>query len=91
MEKNGPEAMPVKPTVLQLDEAEREIFTAVEQIMVAHNLPFFLLQPIVEKLNNRLMQEKKLETELARSSYDKQLREYEADEDKQESATSGGE
>lgn len=63
-----------KPLCLELIEAENELNKAVEAISTAHNLPCYLLAPMVSNLAMRLEDGKRREIEEAKKSYEAEVK-----------------
>ena len=68
---------PTRPLGLELDDAMKELNSAVEQISVRHELPCYLLELLVSDVLSRLQNGKRTELENARKSYEQKLAEYE--------------
>lgn len=66
-----------KPLCLEIDEAQKELDSAVEQISKIHGLPCYILVPLVESVLNRLQNGKRIEIENAKCSYEQKLAEEE--------------
>lgn len=64
-----------KPLCLELDEAQKELTTAVEKIANNHGLPCYLLEPLLSNVLARLENGKRIEIENARRSYEQKLAE----------------
>ena len=67
-----------KPLCLEIDEATKELNSAVEQISKAHGLPCYILELLVSDVLARLQNGKRIEIESAKRSYERQLAEEEA-------------
>ena len=78
---------PTKHLCLKMDEAAKELNSAIEQIAAKHDLPCYLLEPIVSDILTRLQNGKRVELENARKTYEAQLAEWE----KKEGANDNGE
>ena len=61
-----------KPLCLELEEANNELNKAVEDISNKHNLPCYLLVPLVSDLLSRLENGKRRELEEAKRAYEEQ-------------------
>lgn len=61
-----------KPLCLELEEATNELNQTIERISREHNLPCYLLEPLVSDLLARLQNGKRAELEEARKSYEAQ-------------------
>ena len=59
-----------KPLCLELEEAERELNTAIENISRVHGLPCYLLEPIVSRLLVTLQSGKRREIEEAKNAFE---------------------
>lgn len=53
--------------VIAMDEAETELMAAVNSILQKHGLPFFIFEPIVDKIHRQIISGKEAELEAARS------------------------
>lgn len=62
-----------KPLCLEIDEATRELNSAIEQISKAHGLPCYILELLVSDVLARLQNGKRVEIETARRSYEQQI------------------
>lgn len=69
---------PIKPFCMDYEEARVEIFNAISQISKAHNIPFYLLENIIESVSIQVREGKRNELEMAQRTYEQQLQEYEA-------------
>lgn len=63
----------VKPLILEIDEAEKETVSAVNEIMARHNLPCTLFEPIIAGIHRQLIDGKKNEVAAATSQYNAQI------------------
>lgn len=63
----------VKPLILEIDEAEKETVSAVNEIMARHNLPCALFEPIIAGIHRQLIDGKKNEVAAATSQYNAQI------------------
>lgn len=70
-----------KPLCLELDEAQNELDSAIEQISKAHGLPCYLLEPLVSNVLSRLQNGKRKELANARLSYERSAQEDERNND----------
>lgn len=68
-----PEQNPQKPLVLEIDEAEKEIVSAVNEIMARHNLPCAFFEPIIAGIHRQLVDGKKNEVATAAAQYEAQV------------------
>lgn len=82
-EKKEPPA-PIKPLCLALEEAKAEIFAAVNMASKKHNIPFFLLESIVQEAARQASGIANTERENAARTYEKQLTEYQKGEGENE-------
>ena len=71
-----------KPLCLEIDEAQKELNVAVEQISKAHGLPCYILELLVSDVLTRLQNGKRIEIENAKRSYEQKLAEEEQKNDK---------
>lgn len=62
--------MAKKPLCLKIDEATKELNSAVEQIATSHGLPCYLLELLVSDMLTRLQNGKRIEIEQARRKYE---------------------
>ena len=62
-----------KPLCLEIDEASKELNSAVEQISKAHGLPCYILELLVSDVLARLQNGKRVEIENAKRSYEQQI------------------
>lgn len=69
---------PVKPFVLQKEEAENGIFNAVNE--AAKTIPWCSLEDILTNLLHQVRAQAENERVIARQSYDKAIEEYNAKE-----------
>lgn len=58
-----------KQLCITLEEAEQELVAAVNGVLQKHNLPHYLVEPIVDKIHRQLIDGKRLELEAARAEY----------------------
>lgn len=65
---------PQKPFVLRKEEAENNIFNAVND--AAHEIPFCTIEDILTNLLHQVRAQAKNEREIARRDYEKQMEEY---------------
>ena len=68
---------PKKPFCLEYDEAEGEIFSAVDE--AAKKIPFYLIEGILTNILHQVRANAKAEKVSAAKSYEKQIKEYEAE------------
>lgn len=52
--------------VLRIADAENDVFNSMNSIMQVHNLPFFLFEPIIDKVHKQLIDGKMNEIEAAK-------------------------
>lgn len=67
---------PIKPFCIDYEEARVEIFNAVSEASKVHNIPFYLLENIIESLLVQVREGKRNELEVSRRTYEQQLKEY---------------
>ena len=67
---------PARPLCLALEDAKVEIFSAINMAVKQHNLPFFLLENIVQEATRQVVECAKKEREIAARDYEQQLAEY---------------
>lgn len=67
---------PIKPFCIEYEEARTEIFNAISEVSKAHNVPFYLLEGIVESVLVQVREAKRSEMEMAQRTYEQQLKEY---------------
>lgn len=60
-----------KQLCIILEEAEQELVAAVNGIIQKHNLPHYLVEPIVSKIHHQLIDGKRAELEAAKAEYAK--------------------
>ena len=70
---------PNKPFCLEYDEAENKIFSAVDESAKVNKIPFYLLEGILTNLLHQVRENAKAEKANAARSYEKQMKEYEAE------------
>lgn len=58
-----------KELVIRMDEAEKDLEAAVISIIQKHNLPFFIFEPIFDKIHRQLLDGKASELENAKSRH----------------------
>lgn len=69
---NKTDSAPVqKPLILEINEAEQETLSAVNEIMKKHNLPCSLYEPIISGIHRQLVDGKKNEIQMASAQYAK--------------------
>ena len=56
-----------KELIIALHEAEAETVAAVNAIMHKYGLPYFLMEPIIDKLHRQLIDQKTAELVVARA------------------------
>lgn len=67
--------MPVRPLILEMDDARSEIFDVINRMASERHIPFYLLEGIVNDAARQVMDLAKAEREKAKCAYDKQLAE----------------
>lgn len=72
--------MAKKPLCLEIDEATKELNSAVEQIASKHGLPCYLLELLVSDVLTRLQNGKRIEVEQARRKYEAEKESEQHDE-----------
>lgn len=65
-----PEQEIQKPLVLEIDEAEKEVMSTVNDIMARHNLPCAFFEPIIAEIHRQLVNGKKNEIANAAAQYE---------------------
>ena len=68
-----------KPFCLEYDEAENKIFSAVDESAKVNKIPFYLLEGILTNILHQVRENAKAEKANAARSYEKQMKEYEAE------------
>lgn len=74
---------PIRPLCLALDEARAEIFAVINMTAKKHNLPFYLIESIVNDAARQVGELSAKERENARLEYERQL--YEVNNQRGES------
>lgn len=62
-----------KPLVVEIDEAEKETVTAINEIMARHSLPCAFFEPIIAGIHRQLVEGKKSEIANAAAQYEAQI------------------
>lgn len=68
-------ATPVRPLVLELDDAREEIFGTINRLATERHIPFYLLEGIINDAARQVVALAKTEREKAKQMYDEQLAE----------------
>lgn len=68
---------PVRPLVLELDDAREEIFAAINRAMSERHIPFYLLENIVYDAARQVSEHAKSERDRIKNAYEIQLAEFE--------------
>ncbi len=71
---------PARPLCLELEDARAEIFAAVNMASKRHNIPFYLLESIVQEAARQVSALAKTERENAAIEYEKKLAEMQKGE-----------
>ena len=66
---------PVRPLVLELDDAREEIFGTINRLATERHIPFYLLEGIINDAAKQVSALAKAEREKAKQMYDEQLAE----------------
>lgn len=66
---------PVRPLVLELDDAKEEIFSTVNRLATERHIPFYLLEGMVNDAARQVSALAKTEREQAKRMYDEQIAE----------------
>ena len=53
--------------IIRVVEAENDLVSSVNQILQKYNLPFFLIEPVVEKIHQQILEGKAAELAAARA------------------------
>lgn len=61
-----------KPLILELEEAKTEIIASINNALQNHNLPCYLLEPIVSALAAQIKEGAKSELEMAKAQMKQQ-------------------
>lgn len=69
-----------RPLCLELDDAKAEIFAAVNMTSKKHNIPFYLLESIVNEAARQVSNLAKAERETAAADYERQIAEMQKGE-----------
>lgn len=69
-----------KPLCLEIDEATKELNSAIEQISARHGLPCYILELLVSDVLTRLQNGKRIELENAKRTYEQQLKKESEDD-----------
>lgn len=67
---------PVRPLCLRLEDAKAEIFSIVNLTAKKHDIPFFLIEPIITEAARQVRECAAKEREAAASTYERQIAEY---------------
>lgn len=68
---------PTKPTVVAKEEARTTLVSTINDIISIHQLPFFVLEPIVKDIYNEIARKAELEYKQAEQQYKTELAEWE--------------
>lgn len=68
---------PVRPLVLELDDAREEIFAAINRATSERHIPFYLLENIVYDAARQVSEHAKSERDRIKNAYEIQLAEFE--------------
>lgn len=72
---------PVRPLILELDDAREEIFGTVNRLATERHIPFYLLESIMNDAARQVSALAKTEREKAKQMYDEQLAEMNSGEE----------
>ena len=61
-----------KPLIVEIEEAKKEITDAVNNAMRAHNLPCYLIEPIISMLAMQIKDGAKSELAMAKAQMDEE-------------------
>lgn len=53
--------------IIRVVEAENDLVSSINQILQKYNLPFFLIEPVVEKIHQQILEGKATELAAARA------------------------
>lgn len=67
---------PIRPLCLELEEAKAEIFAVINMTAKKHNIPFFLLEYIMQEATRQVVDLAKAERKQANENYTQQLAQY---------------
>lgn len=72
---------PVRPLILELDDAREEIFGTVNRLATERHIPFYLLESMMNDAARQVSTLAKTEREKAKQMYDGQLAEMNSGEE----------
>ena len=67
---------PTRPLCLALEDARAEIFSVINMTAKRHNIPFYLLESIMQEATRQVVDCAKKEREIVARDYEQQLAEY---------------
>jgi len=79
-----PKTKPVRPLVLEIDDAKDEIFGAINRMASERHIPFYLLESIVNDAARQVTELAKRERENAKRTYEAQTAEIAEREGKED-------
>lgn len=79
-----PKTKPVRPLVLEIDDAKDEIFGAINRMASERHIPFYLLESIVNDAARQVTELAKTERENAKRTYGAQTAEMAEREGKED-------